>query len=132
MTDINKWNNEVLKRQGIKGSGNAPKVVRSVGDAKRATLYDGTVVERTDAIFVDGYGLVKCAPYSVHFLYETPSRIKGWRYYCTCGSIAGCVGYGVYSSLVSPKSNEYILVCVRHMATKQNTGHGFHADEMPE
>jgi hypothetical protein len=129
--DINKWNNNVLKRQGIKGSGTAPKIVRSVGDAKRATLPDGTVVERTDAIFVEGYGLVRCAPYSVHFLYEVPKNIKGWKYYCTCGSLAGCVGYGVYSSLMS-KIPGYMLVCVRHMATKQNTGRGFHADEMPE
>jgi hypothetical protein len=125
---IHEWNNKVLAAKGVKHKAIAPKVVRSVGDAKRATLYDGTVVERTDAIFVDGYGLVRCAPYELHFIYEVPSKMKGWKYYCTCGSLAGCVGYGVYSTLITPSSNEYILVCVRHMATKQNTGIGVHAD----
>lgn len=129
---IHDWNNDVLASKGIKHKAVAPKIVRSVGDAKRATLHDGTVVERTDAIFVDGYGLVKCINSSLHFVYALPTRIKGWRYMCTCGSIAGVVGYAAYSKLASPTDTGMILACVRMLTMKQNTGFATHADGSTE
>lgn len=130
--DINKWNNEVLAKQGIKHKASAPKIVRSVGDAQRATLWDGTVVHRTDAIWVDGYGLIKTAPYELHFVYEAPKTHKGWGLYCTCGSIAGVVGYGAYSKLLSPTATGHIVVCIRHTTLKNNEGIGRHADGSTE
>lgn len=131
---LKSWNDGVLKRQGIKQKSLSPKVVRSVGDAKRATLFDGTVVTRQDMIYVDGYGLVKCAPYELHFIYEIPDAEthKGWGLMCTCGSIAGVVGLNAYSKFVSPTSDGKMLVCVRHTAVKNNTGIGKHADESTE
>lgn len=132
MTDIKKWNDTVLKQQGIKSKSISPKVVRSVGDAKRATLYDGTVVERQDYIFVDGQRLVRTAPYELHFIYETPKHMKGWGLMCTCGSIAGVVGMAAYSKFASPTDTGKMIVCVRHTAVKNNTGIGKHADESTE
>lgn len=126
--DIKKWNDTVLKQQGINSKSISPKVVRNVGDAKRATLHDGTVVERQDYIFVDGYGLVKCANTELHFVYEIPKHMKGWGLMCSCGSIAGVVGLNAYSKLASPTSTGMIIACVRLMATKNNTGIGEHAD----
>lgn len=131
--NIKQWNDEVLKRQGIKHNSAYPKaVVRVIGDAKQATLVDGTVVHRKEEIYVDGFGLVKCAPYELHFIYELPKGIKGWGLMCTCGSIAGVVGYGAYSQLASPTSTGQMLVCVRHTTLKNNTGIGQHADGSTE
>lgn len=132
MTDINKWNNQVLAKQGVKHKAISPKVVRSVGDAKRATLHDGTVVKRTDAIWVDGYGLISCAPYELHFIYQLPKHMNGWGLMCTCGSIAGVVGYAAYSKLAAPTATGHIVACVRHTATRNNVGVGKHADESTE
>ena len=130
--DINKWNNSVLSAKGIKQKAVAYKVVRSVGDAKRATLADGTVVERRDYIYVEGQGLIKCAPYELHFVYEVPKHTKGWGLMCTCGSIAGVVGMNAYSKLASPTDTGKMLVCVRHTTLKQNIGIGQHADGSTE
>jgi len=129
---ITDWNDKVLKRQGVNARSAAPKIVRSVGDAKRATLHDGTVVERVEMIWVDGYGLVKCAPYELHFIYQLPRHIPGWGLMCTCGSIAGVVGYNAYTKLASPTDTGMIIVCVRHTTLKNNEGIGRHADESTE
>lgn len=127
--NIHEWNNKVLKSKGIKGNAAYPKaVVRTIGDAKIATLIDGTRVERVDSIYVEGYGLVPCARYELHFVYELPKHMKGWSYMCTCGSLGGIVGYAAYSKLVSPTENGLLLVCVRHTTVKQNVGIGEHAD----
>src|SRR5687768_11161398 len=129
---ITDWNDKVLKRQGVNARSAAPKIVRSVGDAKRATLHDGTVVERVEMIWVDGYGLVKCAPYELHFIYQLPRHIPGWGLMCTCGSIAGVVGYNAYTKLASHTDTGMIIVCVRHTTLKNNEGIGRHADESTE
>ena len=127
--NIKQWNDKVLKSQGIKSNSAYPKaVVRSVGDLKEAELIDGTIVKRTDAIYVDGYGLIKCAGYELHFIYSVPKHIQGWGLMCTCGSIAGVVGYGAYSQLASPASSGFMIVCVRHNTLKNNEGIGRHAD----
>lgn len=129
--DINKWNNNVLNAKGIKQSGTAPKIVRNQGDLQKATLWDGTVVERQEYLF-DGTELVKTCPYELHFIYATPKSHKGWGLYCTCGSIAGTVGLNAYSKLISPTSTGKMIVCIRHTTLKQNEGIGRHADGSTE
>jgi len=126
--NIDKWNNQVLKSKGINQVSHAPKIVRSLGDAQKATLADGTVVYRTDALWVDGYGLVKCAPQSAHFVYAVPKNHKGWGLYCSCGSIAGVVGYAAYSKLASPMSDGKVVACLRMLTEKNNVGVSRHAD----
>lgn len=126
--NIKDWNDRQLKARGINATSIATKAVRTVGDAKVATLYDGTKVYRSDGLYVEGYGLVKTAKTELHFVYETPAHMKGWGLYCTCGSIAGVVGYGAYSKLASPTSTGYIIACIRHLSTKNNVGVGEHAD----
>lgn len=129
---ISEWNDNILKSKGVHTKAASPKVVRSTGDAKRATLHDGTVVERVELIYVEGYGLVRTAPYELHFVYQLPEHIKGWGLMCTCGSIAGVVGYAAYSKLASPTDTGLIIACVRHTTLKQNEGIGRHADESTE
>ena len=130
--DIKKWNDEVLTSQGIKGKSSAPKIVRSVGDLQEAKLEDGTVVKRQDYIWVDGQGLIRCAQYELHFIFEMPKNIKGWGLYCSCGSIAGVVGMNAYSKLASPTDTGKLIVCVRHTTLKNNLGVGKHADGSTE
>lgn len=132
MTDIKKWNKEVLNSMGVKEEAKSQTVVRSIGDAKRATLADGTIVEREESLYIEPYGLVQCAPYELHFIYKLPKHMMGYGLMCTCGSIAGVVGYDVYSKLSAPTFSGMIIVCVRHMTLKQNEGKGRHADDSSE
>jgi len=128
---IEDWNKQVLKTRGINQNGTAPKIVRNQGDLMKATLWDGTVVERQEYIF-DGTEFVKCAPYELHFIYAAPVTHKGWGLYCTCGSIAATAGLNAYSKLVSPTSTGKMIVCIRHTSTKNNVGIGQHADGSTE
>lgn len=130
--DINKWNNEQLKDNGVNATVRPYSRVRSVGDLQKATLWDDTVVERKDLIFVDGHGLIKCCPYELHFIYEVPPTHKGWGLMCTCGSIAGVVGTKAYSKIMTPSGTGHLIVCVRHSSTKDNVGIGTHADSSTE
>jgi len=131
--DIHKFNTQQLKENGSgQFSQPAYKTVRNVGDLKQATLWDGTIVERAGYIFVGGYGLIRCCPYELHFIYETPQYIPGWGLYCTCGSIAGVTGLASYSKLISPTSTGHMIVCIRHSTLKQNEGIGRHADGSTE
>ena len=132
MNTIDKWNNDVLKKQGVKQTSKAPKIIRSAGDAKQATLWDNTVVKRQDYIYVDDIGLVRCAPYELHFIYVAPPSHKGWGLWCSCGSIAGVIGTKDYSKLLSPVDTGWMLVCIRHNTTKLNNGIGTHADQSHE
>ena len=128
MKDVGEWNKKVLKAKGISATVRPYSRVRVLGDLKKATLWDGTVVERKDLIYVEQYGLLKCINTELHFVYEVPANHKGWGLMCTCGSIAGVVGYGAYSKLASPMSNGMIIACLRLLTTKENTGTGEHAD----
>lgn len=131
--NIVKWNNEVLKHQKIPHGSAYPKaIVKVVGDLQQATLIDGTVVHRTESIYVDGFGLIPCAPYELHFIYELPKHFKGWGLMCTCGSIAGVIGYNAYSKLAAPTATGHIIACVRHTTLKNNIGIGRHADGSTE
>jgi hypothetical protein len=131
--NINDWNTRELKKRGINRSGVAPTISRNQGDLQRATLPDGTVVKRQEYIF-ENLELVKTAPYELHFIYQTPdiNRYKGWSLWCTCGSIAGIVGFSAYSKLASPSSTGKMIVCIRHTTTKNNIGIGQHADGSTE
>jgi len=127
--DINEWNKRVLKSKGIVSAIPKVNIVRNIGDLQEATLWDGyTKVYRQDAIFVEGHGLIKCINSELHFVFQTPKTMKGWGLFCTCGSIAGVVGYGAYSKLASPMSNGKIIACIRLLTEKNNTGVGAHAD----
>lgn len=127
--NVNKWNMEQLKKNGVDAVVRPYSRVRSIGDLQKAQLWDETIVERQEYIFVnDTYGLVKCAPYELHFIYEVPASHKGWGLMCTCGSIAGVVGLNAYSKLASPTSTGLMIVCLRHNSTKSNVGIGEHAD----
>ena len=107
--------------------------IRSWGDKNSAITFDNVRVERQDFIFVDGYGMVNLTQYELHFLYEDKSKKIGrWSYMCTCGSIGGVVSYKELVGLVSPKLGEYVMVCIAHMASKQNSGIGNHADGSTE
>lgn len=63
---------------------------KQAGEVKRATLANGTVVSRVEAIFVPEYGaMVRCAAYDDHFIYENPDKRRGTpAYLCTCGHVA--------------------------------------------
>lgn len=128
--DIHAWNTKMLKSRSIKGYAQpAYKVSRNVGDLQRATLWDGiTVVERRQYIYIEQYGLVSCINTELHFVFETPSSMRGWGLYCTCGSLAGVVGWEAYSKLASPIGNGMIVACIHLLTTKNNTGIGEHAD----
>jgi hypothetical protein len=130
--DIDEWNNRVLASQGVKHKSKAPKVSRNVGDLQQARLADGTIVRRQELIYIEGQGLIPCAPYELHFLYEVPKTQMGWGLYCTCGSIAGVVGLNAYSKLAAPTYTGKMLVCIRHTTLKNNEGIGRHADDSTE
>lgn len=65
-------------------------IVHHIGEVKKVTLANGTVVNRPDAIFVPEYGaMIPCAPYDNHFIYENPDTSEGSSaYVCTCGNPA--------------------------------------------
>lgn len=103
--------------------GKRTTVVRVAGQAKKATLFDNTVVHRKEIIeFWMGEQLtrVRIAPYYNHFCYVTPKHILGWSLLCTCGSMAGVVGFNQYKKDGSPTSGGdgleagELLVCLSH------------------
>jgi hypothetical protein len=111
------------------------KVIRIAGDLKRAKTADGKFVYRTDSIFFPEYSSypVKCAPYSVHFIFDDPTKTVGhWSPMCSCGSPAVIIGSNTYTKLMAPTITGDLIVCFTHMATFEQSGHGRHADGMPE
>lgn len=107
--------------------------IRSFGDKNSAITHDGIRVERQEYIFVEGYGMVKAVPYELHFVYEDTSRKIGrWVFMCSCGSPAGIISYKAMSGMMSPTLGEYVMCCLAHTASKQNTGVGRHADGSTE
>lgn len=107
--------------------------IRSWGDKNSAVTFDGLRVERQEYIFAEGYGMVRCLPTSLHFVYEDKSgKIGRWNYMCSCGSIAGIVSHKELRGLISPELGEYVLACINGLATKQNIGIFTHADGSTE
>lgn len=107
--------------------------IRGWGDKNTATTYDGLLVERQEYIFVEGYGMVRCVPYELHFIWEDKSKKIGrWSFMCSCGSPAGIISYKAMSGMMSPKLGEHVLCCLSHTSSKMNTGIGRHADDSSE
>ena len=105
------------------------------GDKNSAVTFDNIKVERQELIYAEGYGMVKPIPYELHFIYEDKSKKKGrWAFMCTCGSIAGIISYKEMTQMMTVEGTEagYVLACVAHTASKQNTGIGRHADGSTE
>lgn len=137
----NKWaqiknsNIQYLSNSGMGGIGKAEDFgrIRSFGDKNTAISYDGQKVERQDWFYAEGYDMVRAIPYELHFIWEDKSGKKGrWAFLCTCGSIAGIISYKEVSSLMSIENKGYVLGCIAHTASKQNTGIGRHADGSTE
>lgn len=112
---------------------NVPKVVRQIGQKNNATIYVGKRkygVVRQERLYFEGYGLVMCAPYDNHFIFDNPSKAYGqWTPVCTCGSPAGIVGSNAYKQDASPTTQEQsstpgaLIVCLSHAQT------GKHSDD---
>lgn len=107
--------------------------IRSWGDKNKAITHDGLEVERQEQVFAEGYGMVKCLPTTMHFVYEDRSGKKGrWVYMCTCGSIAGIIAYKEIKDFITTEPTGYLLACIHGVASKQNTGIFRHADGSTE
>jgi len=137
MRDFKQTNFGYLKRYGgeVAKAVTSFATIRSWGDKGKAVTHDGLTVERMEYIYVEGYGLVKTIPYELHFVFEDKSKKIGrWSFMCTCGSIAGIISYNEMKSLMTVNGTEpgYVMACIHHTATKQNTGIGRHADRSTE
>jgi len=111
------------------------QVIRVAGDLNRAKTADGKEVVRQDYLYFPEWSpyRIRCCPYSVHFIFDDPVKEVGhWTPMCTCGGAAGVVGANIYTKLMSPTVTGEMIVCLTHMATFINTGHGFHADGTSE
>lgn len=109
--------------------------IRSFGDKNNATTHDGLSVHRSDSIYIEGYGLVTCTPYELHFVYEDKSKKIGrWSFMCTCGSPAGIISYNspINKLMSKPTDGGYILSCLSHTSTKDSMGVGKHSDGSTE
>lgn len=94
-------------------------IIKHAGEAKKATLVDGTVVNRQEFIFVPDWGaMVKCADYQDHFIFENPDKSEGSSaYLCTCGNVA----------VIAPPSPAGLFVCLFDL----NSGlKGYHATSL--
>lgn len=107
---------------------NVIKTVRVYGDKRTARTEDGKTVRREDRLYFEGYGLVKCAPYDNHFIFDNKSRKVGqWSPVCTCGSPAGIVGANVYANDASPTTSMdssiagTMIVCLTHAQTSRHS-----------
>ena len=89
-------------------------VIKHRGDPKKAITKQNVTVKRQEAIFTPEYGVVKCTPYSEHFVYENPDHTPGSSsFLCTCGSVA---------VIANPyEDRQRLFVCLNHAT------YGFHA-----
>lgn len=106
-------------------------IIHHRGDLDTAVTADGVRVYRQDKIWFEGHGLVKCASYDNHFVFDDPmaKKKKGrWTPMCSCGSPAVIVGYNAYIKDATPTNrNESsipgeLIVCYLHVTS------GRHAD----
>jgi hypothetical protein len=116
--------------------GNQPRDfarIRSFGDKNTAITHDGDKVTREEFIFVEGYGMVKNLPTTMHFCYEDKSgKLGRWVYMCSCGSPAGIISYKEISSFITAEAYGYVLGCLAGITSKQNIGIFKHADGSTE
>lgn len=107
--------------------------IRSFGDKNSAVTHDGLRVERQEYLFVEGYGMVRCLPTTLHFIYEDKSKKIGrWAFMCTCGSLGGIIAYDEIKEFITTESTGYLLACIHGVTNKQNTGIFRHADGSSE
>jgi hypothetical protein len=94
-------------------------IIRYRGQANKAT-FEGVEIRREEAIYAGQWGMVRCAPYDEHFVFQIPpSRLKygRWETFCTCGSMAGIVGFAGEGKM---------LVCLFYHGQMLEDGHGYH------
>lgn len=102
-------------------------IIHHRGQPNRAQLPDGTWVERQISIFVQEFGgLVMCAPYDDHFIYEIPKSVirlyPGPAHRCTCGSHAIFSGPSGYLLDASPSGKMFL--CAAHANTGRHANGG--------
>jgi hypothetical protein len=110
--------------------------IRVFNSKNTATTLDGDSVERSEFLYIESYGLVKCMAYELHFIYidphslDTPQRITGrWGIMCTCGSMGGVISYKEVKDLMTIDGLKgMVLGCLIHTQTKQDNNWGVHAD----
>ncbi|MBC8553823.1 MAG: hypothetical protein H8D23_29790 [Candidatus Brocadiales bacterium] len=90
-------------------------IIRNRGSLNEAITHDGYKVKRREMVYVPEWEtMVRCAPYSEHFVYLDPSgKEKRWFASCTCGSMAVITGYNAYKQDAS-KDNMPMLLCHYH------------------
>lgn len=95
-------------------------IIHHFGSPNEAYTLDNLKVERQEYLYAGiTYGMVRCAPYDDHFIYNDPYKVRPgidaprWLAMCTCGSPAVIVGTKVYGIYASPEG--YLLVCMAHM-----------------
>lgn len=111
--------------------GKRTTVVRVAGQAKKATLFDNTIVHRKEIVEFPMGELrkrVRIAPYYNHFTYVVPNHIQGWMLMCTCGGMAGIVGFRQYKQNASPTSGGDDLVPGELLVCLWHTENGVHQD----
>lgn len=107
-------------------------IIKHFSSPNSAVTADGYTVKRQETLYLDNR-YIKCAPYDTHFVYDDPGvYVKGlkgrWTPMCTCGSMAGIVGYNAYKNDGSPTTKMEsmqpgeMIVCLIHAQT------GRHAD----
>ena len=105
---------------------NTFNVIKFRGDRKEAQirLPNGNTldVERTERMYVDFYGVVTCAPYQAHFVFQLPVQIVGPSHLCTCGSPAVVIGAKQYARQRKQASPQGYMLCCQH-----EYEHGEHA-----
>lgn len=96
----------------------------------KATLEDGTIIERTDRVFIPEWSrFVRCIDYDNHFVALNPSKKEGmWFALCSCGSPAVIVGYNQYKHGASPSSGGVGFVAGEMLVCYVHTLFGKHAD----
>lgn len=98
------------------------KVLKFTGDRKKASLDDGTVLNRKDKIKIPGDDEYRCMPYDNHFIFRHVFGDRGWTLWCTCGSPAVILNYNQYKQYLSRDEKGAMLAC------KHYTDYGRHMD----
>lgn len=91
-------------------------IIQHRGEPNKAE-FEGVIVTRQKELYADEWGLIPCAPYDNHFIFEIPdSRIRPgmWEHFCTCGSHA----------VIAIKEN--MFVCFFYHSRLLEDGHGYH------
>ena len=64
-------------------------IIGQMGEVRRAQTPQDVTVYRQEFLYAGQFGIVRCTPYSEHFIYENPDKRPGTPgHLCTCGSTA--------------------------------------------